>query len=161
MYTCVFLEYTCTLSSVYTYFKNVQRIDYIPQNCWSACVVCLWIYVSPCLHFSISPPFLILSLLCFVSLLFILPLNMYSPPYSYSPLLIYSPPFWHLCQRVYTLFKYLSKNLLWSTIICLRETSYFSNVTSMDLSWMVVSAAKWTKPSNVERLGSFFNSVLA
>ena len=136
----------------------------MPQNCSS-------VYASKSLYpsFICSTPIYMLSFIFSVFSLFIISLPFrvslpfwYVLPLLYNlPLYVYSPPFWHLCQRVYTFLKYLSKMLLWSTIICLRVASQLSNSISRDLSWMAVSAAKWTKPSKVERLGSFFSSVLA
>ena len=107
----------------------------------------------------------------FPSFIYLSPYSIYSPPLIISPPIIWfllfillcclSPAFWHLCQRVYTFLKKLSRKLLWSTIIFLRALSQLSNATSSDFNWIAISATKWTKPSNVERLESFFERVLA
>ena len=43
----------------------------------------------------------------------------------------------------------------------LRALSQLSNAISMVLIWIETSTAKWTNPSKVERLGSFFKRFVA
>ena len=141
-----------------------------------------WIFLLLILFVLHSDTLYLSNALCFCSLCCFLPLCLFFSLISLSPLLTclplqiclplalwfllsplsnIFPPFWHLCQRVYTLIVYLAKKVLFTSITIFRVASQFSIATSRDLIWMVVFATRWTKPSKVERLGSFFNTVSA
>ena len=121
-------------------------------------VLCFICFVFVCSVF--TPPFKHLSLAVFVSFwlkiyLLISPPKLLSPPLglliSLSPFIIL-PLFDIYVKGFYALIEYLAKKYLFISIIILRETSQLSNA----LSWMFFLATRCTRPSNVERLGSFF-----
>ena len=93
------------------------------------------------------------------NLLFLPLLGLFSPKKN---VLFPSKNIYYLPLRfILPLFDTYVKGFLWASIIILRATPRLSRAISNSLSWMVVSAARCTWPSSVERFGSFFRTFSA